>query len=247
MWKIAADDGSVCVGFALAGDADVDAYQRCVGYRLDTTAAQATVWLAGDVQDELTGYQFVQWPIAGRRILVPQIIDGQARWVNPRTDAVIASVGELCHAAEVFADRAVHHSVMRASVDDAGVPELLALAVGDDGQRIDAAIERYRLDPAPTLLLACADRDPVGVVGFTVNDTNIVLLHIATRLDARRTGVGRRLLAAVRENTPVELPLVAETDAGALGFYLANDFIAESLGEKYPGVERFLVTANAMS
>ena len=98
MWKIAADDGSVCVGFALADDADVGAYQRCNSYRLDTTAAQATVWMADDVQYELTGYEFVQWPIAGRRILVPQIIDDQATWVDPKTDAVIAPIGELCQA-----------------------------------------------------------------------------------------------------------------------------------------------------
>ncbi|MDT5281624.1 MAG: hypothetical protein QOJ20_2819 [Mycobacterium sp.] len=77
MWKIAADDGSVCVGFALADDADVGAYQRCNSYRLDTTAAQATVWMADDVQYELTGYEFVQWPIAGRRILVPPLADAQ--------------------------------------------------------------------------------------------------------------------------------------------------------------------------
>jgi hypothetical protein len=98
MWKIAADNGSVCVGFALAGDADVGAYQPCNNYRLDTTAAQATVWMADDVQYELTGYEFVQWPIAGRRILVPQIIDDQATWVDPKTDAVIAAIGELCQA-----------------------------------------------------------------------------------------------------------------------------------------------------
>lgn len=98
MWKIAADNGSVCVGFALAGDADVSAYQRCNSYRLDTTAAQATVWMADDVQYELTGYEFVQWPIAGRRILAPQIIDDKAAWVDPTTDAVIAPIGELCNA-----------------------------------------------------------------------------------------------------------------------------------------------------
>jgi hypothetical protein len=102
MWKIAADDGFVCVGFALAGDADVDAYQRCNSYRVDTTVAQATVWLADDVQDELTGYRFVQWPIAGRRILVPQIIDDEATWVDPTTNDRIAPIGELCQKARTF-------------------------------------------------------------------------------------------------------------------------------------------------
>lgn len=97
-WTILADDGSVCVGFELAGDADVGAYRRCNGYRLDTTVAQATVWLADDVQYELTGYEFVQWPIAGQDILVPQIIVDRATWVDPTTGTVIALIGELCQA-----------------------------------------------------------------------------------------------------------------------------------------------------
>jgi hypothetical protein len=100
MWKIAADDGSVCVGFAVTGDADVRAYQRSLGYRLNTTAAQATVWMADDVQYELTGYEFVEWPIVDRRILVPQIIGDQAAWVDPKTEIVIARIGELCGATD---------------------------------------------------------------------------------------------------------------------------------------------------
>ena len=96
MWWIAADAGYIAVGFALAGDADVGAYQRCNSYRMGATAAQATVWMADDIQYQLAGHEFVQWPIAGRRILVPQMIDGQARWVDPKTDAVIARIGELC-------------------------------------------------------------------------------------------------------------------------------------------------------
>lgn len=99
MWKIAAHEGFVWVGFALAGDADVGAYQRCNSYRLETTAAQATVWLADDVQYELTGYEFVQWPSEGRRILAPRLIDGQATWVEPETDTVIGLIGALCPAA----------------------------------------------------------------------------------------------------------------------------------------------------
>lgn len=99
MWKIASDNGSVCVGFALGGDADVNAYQRCNSFRLDTTVEQTTVWLADDVQSELAGYEFVQRPIAGTLVLVPLIIDKHATWVDPKTDAVIAPVGELCRAA----------------------------------------------------------------------------------------------------------------------------------------------------
>jgi hypothetical protein len=55
----------------------------------------------------------------------------------------------------------------------------------------------------------------------------------------RRTGVGRRLLAAVRQATPAALPLIAETDTHSVGFYTATGFAVVSLREKYPGVERF--------
>jgi hypothetical protein len=96
MWSILADDGAVCVGFALTGEADVGAYQRCLEYRLDATAAQAIVWMADDVQYELSGYEFVQWPFDGRRMLQAQIVDGRAVWVDPINGTVAAAIGELC-------------------------------------------------------------------------------------------------------------------------------------------------------
>jgi hypothetical protein len=96
MWSIVADRGAVCVGFALTGEADVGAYQRCLDYRLDATAAQALVWMADDVQYELAGYEFVQWPMAGRRMLQAQIVDDRAVWVDTTTGTVAAVIGELC-------------------------------------------------------------------------------------------------------------------------------------------------------
>ena len=81
----------------------------------------------------------------------------------------------------------------------------------------------------------------MGVVGYTVRDADVVILHIATRSDLRRFGIGRRMLDAVRVAEPGHRRVSAETDSDAVGFYLANGFSAESLGEKYPGVERFHV------
>jgi hypothetical protein len=98
LWRFAVSEEWVALGFETPVDADVGAYQRCLGYRLEASPAQALVWLADDVQYELTGYEFVQWPIAGQRILEPRIIDDHAVWVDPRTNTVTAPIGELCTA-----------------------------------------------------------------------------------------------------------------------------------------------------
>jgi hypothetical protein len=95
MWTIQSDHEFISVGFALAGDADLGAYTRCKSYRLMTTPAQASVWMADDIQEELAGYEFVQWPIAGQHILNPELVDDQAVWLDPCTGAVVASIGEL--------------------------------------------------------------------------------------------------------------------------------------------------------
>ena len=126
-------------------------------------------------------------------------------------------------------------------VDDEGVSELLAVAVGGGQDRTSRIVEQYRQDPRLVLLSASIGCDLVGVVGYTVQGAEVVILHIATCEKSRRAGVGSRMLRAVREVTPSHARLVAETDSDAVGFYIANGFVAESLGEKYPGVERFHV------
>jgi ribosomal protein S18 acetylase RimI-like enzyme len=131
--------------------------------------------------------------------------------------------------------------VSPADVDDEGMPELLAAAVGGDRDRADHIVEQYHRDPGLVLLRASIGGELVGVVGYTVKDTDVVVLHKATREDFCRSGVGRQMLQAVCEATPNHFRLVAETDSNAVGFYIANGFLAESVGEKYPGIERFHV------
>jgi hypothetical protein len=72
-------------------------------------------------------------------------------------------------------------------------------------------------------------------------DAEVTLLHNATVPRLRRGGVALGCLPAVRQSVPGGPPIVAETDGEALGFYVANGFDVTSLGEKYPGVDRFTV------
>jgi GNAT superfamily N-acetyltransferase len=136
--------------------------------------------------------------------------------------------------------------IRRTTIDhDAAVTELLGLAVGVGRHRLQHVVQQYRDDPAAIILAAVTDSEVVGVAGYVVTDTAITLRHIATAPNVRRSGIGRRLLAAIRQAAPSRLPIEAETDVDAVGFYTANGFTATSLGEKYPGVERFRVRLSA--
>ncbi|MCF6391098.1 hypothetical protein L2K20_29425 [Mycobacterium sp. MBM] len=96
LWSIEVSEEWVALGFDTDGAADVGSIQSSMGYLLDTTPAQAMVWLAQNVQDQLAGYEFVQWPIAGQRILDARVVDDDAVWVEPGTNTVTAPIGELC-------------------------------------------------------------------------------------------------------------------------------------------------------
>ena len=126
--------------------------------------------------------------------------------------------------------------------DDAAIVELLAAAVGGDSGRLEAVADRYQHDPNVRLLVARLDGRSVGVAGYVVGESMVTVLHIATAPSLRRNGIGAQLLDAVGEATGYRLPLVAETDQASVGFYRSTGFAVASLGERYPGVERFTVT-----
>lgn len=81
----------------------------------------------------------------------------------------------------------------------------------------------------------------VGVVGIrSTGQATAVILHIAVD-ERRRRGIGRTILEElVRKEQRHEF--TAETDGEAVDFYRRCGFTVQSLGEKYPGVERFLCT-----
>ncbi|MGV9611465.1 GNAT family N-acetyltransferase [Nocardia xishanensis] len=130
--------------------------------------------------------------------------------------------------------------VVPADPSDSGVTDLLFTAIGGDRSRLAAAVRRYRDDSAAHLVAAIVDDELAGVAGYVASQDHAVLLHIATRESHRRDGIGRSLLAEIRSRIPGR-SVIAETDRDALAFYLGTGFEAVSLGEKYPGVERFEV------
>lgn len=129
------------------------------------------------------------------------------------------------------------------SVDAAGVVEVLARAVGGNDVRLARVRECYR-GGSVGLAGVFVDGSVVGVVGYRVvsggRPCRIELLHIATHQRWERRGVGAAMVEWVRAEHSGDL-IVAETDADAVAFYRALGFEVASLGELYPGVERFRV------
>lgn len=145
--------------------------------------------------------------------------------------------GPLFSGYRVAANSSALVEIRPASADEPGVPELLSLAASD----ADSALQNYRKDSAAMLLAAIVDGDLVGILGYAADDSAVTVLHIATVARLRRAGVASALLDALCRSVPAGLPIVAETDRDGVEFYAANGFTVTSLGEKYPGVERFAV------
>lgn len=65
--------------------------------------------------------------------------------------------------------------------------------------------------------------------------------HIAVAPDSRKRGVGSQMIEEVIQLHGIQ-EIFAETDEDAVGFYQKIGFKTKSLGEKYPGRERFYCT-----
>ena len=62
--------------------------------------------------------------------------------------------------------------------------------------------------------------------------------HIAVSRNARGNGIGSKMIQFICKKYKLEF-ISAETDKDAVEFYQRYGFKITSLGEKYPGVERF--------
>lgn len=79
----------------------------------------------------------------------------------------------------------------------------------------------------------------VGCIGVAfIQPGELEIRHIAVLSSARGKGYGKAMIEAVQEKLNPHA-IIAETDWEAVGFYRSIGFSVTSLGEKYPGVERF--------
>ncbi|MNE64283.1 acetyltransferase [compost metagenome] len=88
-----------------------------------------------------------------------------------------------------------------------------------------------------------------GITGLQRHSEHTVeIRHIAVKPEWQGKGVGRGMIAEVSRTAGIGT-ITAETDHEAAGFYRSAGFTVTSLGEKYPGVERFacVLSVNALA
>lgn len=79
----------------------------------------------------------------------------------------------------------------------------------------------------------------IGCIGVEINLSLCEIKHIAVSPKERGNGIGSKMINFLCEKYSFT-SIVAETDTDAVEFYRNFGFKITSLGEKYPGVERFL-------
>ena len=135
----------------------------------------------------------------------------------------------------------MNEPIREATIDElslATVQVVLARCVGDP---TPASLERARhAYTRGAKLYVHADAGQIrGVIGVREGSKGHKdILHLAVAPGSERQGIGRRLVRHVCDEHHART-VGAETDADAVGFYRALGFTVESLGERYPGRERY--------
>ncbi|WP_020615454.1 GNAT family N-acetyltransferase [Paenibacillus daejeonensis] len=122
------------------------------------------------------------------------------------------------------------------------INELLSACVWGDRDKVATVYNSYMSNDDYTLYGMLQHQVVAGLMGVRYRlDHSAIVRHIAVREDCRHQGIGKRMISeyvglhAIRS-------LEAETDHDAVEFYRQCGFQIQSLGEKYPGVERFRCT-----
>jgi ribosomal protein S18 acetylase RimI-like enzyme len=104
--------------------------------------------------------------------------------------------------------------------------------------RTEAEYGKYLEAPGRKLYGFRLKGEIVGCTGIEIKGNQLEIKHIAVLPEARGKQIGTRMIEWIRNKHSPNV-IVAETDQEAVGFYRKAGFTAASLGEKYPGTERF--------
>mgnify|MGYP003491316417 FL=1 len=116
------------------------------------------------------------------------------------------------------------------------IRKLLSFATSEI--KVDQEYENYLKSLNRQLYSFELEGEIVGCIGIEFSSIiECEIKHIAVSSVQRGKGIGSKMINYITEQYPI---ISAETDNDAVGFYRDFGFDITSLGEKYPGVERFL-------
>lgn len=90
--------------------------------------------------------------------------------------------------------------------------------------------------------VAAVDDQPIGGCAVIESAADLATIrYLGVKEPFRRRGVGRQLIDAAIQRTDKRI-VEAETDDNAKDFYRKCGFAIRSIGEKYPGIIRYVCT-----
>ncbi|WP_419962044.1 GNAT family N-acetyltransferase [Psychrobacillus sp. BM2] len=115
--------------------------------------------------------------------------------------------------------------------------ELLCFATSKEKVKIE--YHYYLSAPNRMLYGMIIENDIVGCIGIEFVSPSICeIKHIAVNPNSRKRQIGSNMIYFILKKFQID-SIFAETDIDAVDFYASIGFTITSLGEKYPGVERF--------
>ncbi|SFH51103.1 Acetyltransferase (GNAT) domain-containing protein [Priestia megaterium] len=121
---------------------------------------------------------------------------------------------------------------------DPAIKRLLSYATSEE--KVDEEYYKYICSPNRKLYGGGINGEIISCIGIEIhNSSDGVIKHIAVLPKERGGGIGSSMIRFICKEHNLN-SVSAETDKDAVLFYANFGFRITSLGEKYPGVERFL-------
>ncbi|MEX2416540.1 MAG: GNAT family N-acetyltransferase [Paenibacillaceae bacterium] len=128
---------------------------------------------------------------------------------------------------------------IKSRLQESQLTELLSYSIFPDETRLIHIIKEYQSNSELEIYGFETEGELIGVLGIRMGEESTLhILHLSVHPNYRGLGYGRgQLMEMIALKKPEQL--MAETDEDSVDFYRNVGFTVVSLGEKYPGVERF--------
>ncbi|WP_249900787.1 GNAT family N-acetyltransferase [Paenibacillus sp. PK3_47] len=122
--------------------------------------------------------------------------------------------------------------------DTEAVKALLAECMRAGEERVEEEVQSYLQDDSMRLFGSFVNGELAGLAGLCSSGEDLVIRHFVVKAKWRHKRLGSGMIEEIARAWG-KGALKAETDHEAVVFYKKAGFSVTSLGEKYPGVERF--------